>query len=369
MKNKDIIVITSKLEDIKRFETISKLSGYKVYFAENLKRACDMLEKFIPLAIIITPDSDIPPEAAAKEIKRFAPLLPLILALKSNKMPDEYRELFDDFMEFPWTEIELAKKLFSFENKKIIQDKSLNNKKIIKMIPLILLSLAIIIIPFIIITEGNKNNKSPENNYLPVKIPTSNISGFFSNANKLYIYDWLLESFYIYSKDNLEYISRANIYEIGTLIKDSGDKFFFVLTDSLKLEKRNKDSSYNIISSTKIAKPLKDICFDGMYVWRVEEDKIIKSINDDNLTEISKYNIPYQDIEYIGCDGYDIYYYTRSKIYHSTTDNPSVTDRYIISPDKKIISFDYKDNRIRYIYQENKNSYYNEIKILKGSPR
>ncbi len=50
--NNDIIVITKKIEEIKRFETIAKLLKLKIFFAENLNQLCNMLEKFIPLVLL-----------------------------------------------------------------------------------------------------------------------------------------------------------------------------------------------------------------------------------------------------------------------------------------------------------------------------
>ncbi|HOL63084.1 MAG: hypothetical protein ACP5SD_09920 [Elusimicrobiales bacterium] len=361
MKNKDVIIITQNLEDTKRMETIFQLAGYKPFFCRNINEASDMLEKFVPLALIITESSDPPAEIYAKEIKKIAPLLPVIIAQKNKDFVkrEEFRKIADEVIEFPWTEVELAKKLSLFESRKVVIEEK-PAKKIKNLTPIILITTLIMIIPFSATLFNKKESDKPKDERIIV--PTVNISGFFSHSGKTYIYDWLLQSFYIYDKDKLETIKNFPTSEIATIVKDGGEGFFFFITDNWEVKKRTKSGSYNIISSTKPAQAPKDICFDGMYVWMLTENNIIKSMNDDNLSQISRYNLPYDDIEYIGCDGYEIYYYSKSKIYASTTENPSVITKKLISPDKKILSFDYKGKKIRYIYQENSNSIYGEIK-------
>lgn len=363
MKNKDVIIIVQNLEDTKRMETIFQLAGYKPFFCRNINEAADMLEKFVPLALIITESYDPPSDIYAKEIKKIAPLLPVIIAQKNKDSikREEFRKIADDVIEFPWTEIELAKKLSLFESRKVvIEEKPV--KKIKNLTPIILIAIVIMIIPFFATLFNKKESDKPKEE--KIIIPTHNISGFFSFSGKTYIYDWLLQSFYIYDVHNLETIKNFQTSEIATTIKDGGEGFFFFITDNGEIKKRTKSGSYNIISSTRPPQIPKDICFDGMYVWILTENNIIKSMNDDNLSQISKYNLPYDDIEYIGCDGYEIYYYSKSKIYASTTENPSAIIKTLISPDKKILSFDYKNKKIRYIYQEKSNSIYGEIKTL-----
>lgn len=357
--NRDIIIISKNLENHKRIETLFSLIGYKPYFVEDINKLFGLMEKFIPFAIVIVEEKDIPLETYAREIKRFAPLIYIIALQKESSIltREKLLENFDYVIPSPWTDIELIKALKINENSKKIgineKEKKID-KKIISITVLFIVALSVNI-TFFIPQKNEEANKQEK-----ISIPKQTISGFYTKDDKLYIYDWILQSFYVYNKNNLQTIENFITPFVISNIKDGNDDFFFIINDENEIEKRIKNEKFNLISKIKYDEKIVDICFDKMYVWILTENSLIKSINNDTLTQLEKYDISNIKPKYLGCDKYEILYYTTSKIYKATTEKPTQIQIYKTSPNVKVIAFDYKNSKIRYIYTQNNKSYFIE---------
>ncbi|MEF3279394.1 MAG: response regulator [Elusimicrobiota bacterium] len=364
--NKNVIIITPKYEERRRFETIFKLLGYVPYFADNLNQSLNMLEQFAPLTILIAEREGTETETYIRELKRNFPLLPIIIAPSSTNR--HKKEIFlgcgaDFVLGVPWVEAEIAGILKSIENKKMTITEKNEIKRDKTAIKIIIAFILLSLLLFMLSIPQKKEEKTYKE-IDKIVIPTKNISGFLNINGKIYIYDWLLQSFYIFNKENrIESVRNFPTKEIATIVKDANNGFFFFITDSMEIEKRSKDDSFKLISKVKYENMPLDICFDGINVWILTKKELIKAINNDTLSQEATYSIPLDDIKYIGCSDYDIYYYSNSKIYHANTRSPNSIDNRITLPHKNIIAFDYKENKISYIYQQDKNSYYEEIKI------
>ncbi len=365
--NNDIIVITKKIEEIKRFETIAKLLKLKIFFAENLNQLCNMLEKFIPLVVIIVEDEDPPSELYFKEIKRIAPLLCVIIAMKekNSEKKKKYEKVFDGVLNYPWTEVELKNIINSILSIKLHPLKTEKNKIKINYI-LIPLITFIAIIFLTILLPSNKKQPLDKNNIKKIQIPSKNISGFFETGKRKYIYDWVIQAFYIYNENNeLETIKNLPTKEIITILKDGETGNFFTVSDEGEVIKRNKDESFSIVSRVKYLLKIEDLCYDGMYVWILTKGNLIKTLNNSELTTISTYSLPEENVKYLGCSSDEIYLYSPSKIYNTSTYEPNLIKTTLQSPSKKVIHFDYKNGKIIYIYEEDKKAYLEYIEKLK----
>ncbi|MCX7871551.1 MAG: hypothetical protein N2485_08335, partial [bacterium] len=73
-------------------------------------------------------------------------------------------------------------------------------------------------------------------------------------------------------------------------IKDSGSNFFFAITDEKEIKKILKDEKNTLISSVNY-NDIKDICFDGMYIWILEKENLTKALNNDTMSIIEKFSL------------------------------------------------------------------------------
>ncbi len=120
--NKDIIIISSQQENTKKMKTIIELCGYKGFFVEDLNEAFNITDKFVPLLIVIVDEEESKTEIFLKEIKRYMPLMPVIIMMsEKNHIRAEKLISFGAYsvIEFPWTEVEFAKKVEMLEIKNI----------------------------------------------------------------------------------------------------------------------------------------------------------------------------------------------------------------------------------------------------------
>lgn len=369
--NKDVIVISEKEENIKKLKTIFNLAGYNLYLSNDLNNAFNMIEKFLPLALIIVEEDEIKAEIYIKEIRRYLPLIPVIIMLNTKDHLKRERYLsygIYDVIEQPWTEITLATILNSIETKNIhnIDTKKKITKKIYKDIFYLSVTLILIIILFsitkILYIQKQENTKTTQ---LEATVPSVSISGFFEKNGYIYIYDWAIQSFYVinYRTSTLENIKYFFTPYIITSIKDSGTNSFFAITDTKDIKRFIKDDKIIELSSIRY-EDVKDICFDGMYIWILENEFITKALNNDTLSIIEKFNLPQQLIksEHITCNQNTIIYYTDSKAFISEIEKPTIITK-SINIHYKMSSVNIINNRIIFITPMKNKSYIKELII------
>jgi len=358
-----ILVLVQKEEEIKKFETIFALTDFSYSFVKSLNQAIEKMNKYRPSAIIISENIWPPPEIYINEIKRYFPDIPLIVALKAKDIVKKEKYISQNIyvIDFPWTEVELINTIRSIYEKKeeiiILKEKKLYMKYILLFILFFFLSSGIGIY---LVKTDKKNIKIDKN----ITIPSKNISGFFYKENNLYVYDWVIQSFYVFNEKKEMIIKSFITKDIISNLKDSGNGFFFAITDENEIKKINK-KDFTRISSKKFDEKIKDLCFDGAYVWILTSNHLIKSFNNDEMTEINRYMLSkplYAD--YIGCDSDDkIILYTPSKILVTSSENPKEIIKTITPPEFKVISFDYRKNKLRYIFESHNKSIYSETPI------
>lgn len=368
--NKDIIILASKEENIKKIKTICELSGYSAYFAYDLNDFFHIIERFIPLAVFIVEEDEEKTAIFLREIKRHFPLLPIIIMMseKNHVKREKYSSTgVFDVIEFPWTEISFAKTINSVENLNLKIEKE--EKKVTKKLNLSLTSVisSVLIFTLVLIipimfnkTQNNISSKPKE-----ISIPSSTISGFFVRGNEIYVYDWAVQTFYILDREKKEIIKTKKFFTpyIITLIKDSNHNFFFALTDTGEIKKILKDEKFTEIASIK--KPdTKDICYDGMYVWIFEDHYINKSLNNDQLSVMENYILSDElsGAKFISCENETLIYYTGSKLIKTSTLNPLKINSSMTFP-YQISAFNINNGNIIYINNQKDISILKEIKF------
>ncbi len=188
-------------------------------------------------------------------------------------------------------------------------------------------------------------------------IPSNTVSGFITINNKLYIYDWVIQSFYVFDYKSKELLETKKFFTpyIITTIKDTRADFFLAITDSGEIKKFLKDNKFTEISSTLYTKP-KDLCYDGMYVWIVNDDELIKAINNDALTPLESHPLEddFKKVEHIICYKNNLYFYINRSLIKTDETRPfdkisKITLPYTISAIDLI-----SEGKIGYIKQNNR---------------
>lgn len=370
--SKDLIVISEKEENIKRLKTISTLAGYNLFVGNELQDAVKMIERFLPLAIIIVDEDEAKTEVYIKEIKRQLPLIPIIIMLETKDHQKRERYLLSgiyDVIEQPWTEIALSTTLHSLEIK-AIQNKEFSNQ-IKKSSYKNILSLILIIIPILLILlllskllylEKQKEEKKKEKD---ISVPSVNISGFFQKDGFLYLYDWAIQSFYVidYQRSTLESTKYFFTPYIITSIKDTGANSFFAITDTNEIKRFSKDEKLTQLSSIRYDN-VKDLCFDGMYIWIVEDGFISKALDNDKLTIVERFSLPQNlsKTEHLICTKDKLLYYISPYLFIADAEKPNVVKRDMKFP-YKVNALNIINNKILFITPSHNKSYIKEIAI------
>jgi hypothetical protein len=366
IEKKFIIVIVQKEEEKKRFETIFSLTDFSYSFVKSLNEAFNKINEYKPFALIISENIWPPVDIYISEIKRYFNDIPIIVALKAKDIVKKEKYLSEGLyvMDFPHTEIDLINIIRTIDEKK--EEKVIEKeKKLYTKYFLPILILFFLLTGLGIYITGKTQKEKNKTDTSKIVIPSRNISGFFYNENKLYIYDWFIQSFYIFDEKKDLSIKSFITKDILKLIKDSSESYFFAVNDENEIEKINK-KDLKILSTKKTEEKIKDLCFDGAYIWILTDSYLIKSLNNDEITEINRYILSEQlkQAEYIGCDKDDkIVLYTPSKIIITSSQNPNEILKTIIPPEFKVLSFDYRENKLKYILELHEKSIYTELPL------
>lgn len=369
MINRDIIILVQNEYDRERLSRLFEYMGYTPLFVSNLNELFKILEKIIPLTVFILESTDPAPEIIIREIKRITPLLPvnIIMKEKNHIKKEKYTELgVFDTIETPWTSeniLEIIKKIENYKFESNIKNETITkNIILIGILAISLISMVIFFISHIKQKDKDLNRNQP----LTMTLPSKNISGYFKKQNKLYIYDWLIQSFYTYNTttDKLENVRLFKTSKIGIIVKDMKDFFAFV-NDEYEIEKRLKDENFTLISKIKFGDRIDDLCYDNMYIWMLSENNLYKMINNDRLTTTEVYTLDKnKNIKYIACSKYKLYFYTPSQILYSHQEKPDELKFYSESPSRNIIYFDYEYDNENFIYISTKGNK-SELKITR----
>ncbi|MGC9070897.1 MAG: hypothetical protein ACP5IO_06280 [Elusimicrobiales bacterium] len=368
--NKDIIVISAREENIKKMKTILDLCGYKGYFASDLNDVFSITEKFVPLSIVIVEEEEAKTEIFLKEIKRYMSLIPVIIMMseKDHIKREKYISIGANIViEFPWSDVDFAKKIEMLEIKNIeVENRQKESKKRIKNQAIVLsIFLFIFVLALIIPVKFlSKTKEVAKKDFF--SIPSTSISGFIKKDNKLYVYDWVIQSFYVFDYQTKELIETKKFFTpyIITLIKDTTANFFFAITDSGEIKKFLKDNRFTEFSST-LYPYAKDLCYDGMYVWIANDEYLIKALNNDLLTPVERYPLKQElsKIQHIACAKNNIYYYINNTLIKTEEKRPFDKISKISLPYRILFIDLMSDEKIAYIKQDKEKSQLFEIEI------
>lgn len=369
--NKDVLVIAKKEENIKRIKTIFELIGYNFFIADDINSAFRVIEKFIPLAIIIVEEDEETTSIYVREIKRYSPLLPIIILMneKNHQKREKYLNEVHEVIEYPWTEIMLAETLNILEIKKIksLKVKDSYEKKISKNLThIFMISFGVMFISIILLKlTPSKKNENKVITHHEFKIPSKNISGFFERQNYYYVYDWAIQSFYVSDRKDGSLINIKNFFTpyIITSIKEGGSSFFFALTDNNEIKKILKDEKFRELYTLSGYKNIADICYDGMYIWVLNETNIMKILDSEKNEIIERYNLPDEIIgaNHLSCDNDKLFYYKEPNIYIASLKNPIKIEKKITTK-HRILSLNSVNGKTFFIAHLSGNSYIEELK-------
>ncbi|PIS46549.1 MAG: hypothetical protein COT17_08070 [Elusimicrobia bacterium CG08_land_8_20_14_0_20_51_18] len=369
---RDLIIISSEEKDRLLLRNILSGIGAVPLFALDLNEALNLLGKTSPRAVFIAESKDPPSEILLREIRRAAPLLPLVVLLR-NRDASKAVELMKlgafDCAQPPWTEEELLplfKKSLSLAGAEIRFREPVKNLFLKSAV----LSLALLAAAWGLFYLGRSSEKGKYEALLKtekVLLPDKNISGIFFDGGSVYLTDWLLQSVYRYSKKDLKLLSVKKLPgEIPVAAADQPANFI-VMNDDNIAERRLKDEKYTLLSRTRPVKGVSELCFDGMYLWTFDkkEYRLQKRMNNDALDLLAEFPLPSKNVRNLACGNKFLLYYDsrlRSLLKASPEDPQKILFESPLE-ETKIISMAYDGSAFWYVYEEGGSAFLKSGKI------
>lgn len=308
------IIAISHENEIATLRTFFKLAGADPVFARDLNDAFELIERTQPVAIFVTENSDPSAEICLRELKRHTPSLPVCIMLKKRDSEAERKYLrlgAFSCIQYPWAP-EDAASVFSLARASILKKIEFKPRK--KRIWPVVAAASIVFILAVSLSYFYGIKKEREKTLkaiypTSVKIPDHNISGILFDSENVYLYDWLLQTVFKYSQKDLSPARAKKIpYIIYRYAADFITQFVF-LSDDGYLIRRAKDEELTILEKSGPFSGFSQFCFDGIYVWSLDEkDNIIrKRVNNAQLNELQSFPLNSRPMA-ISCSTTNIYY-------------------------------------------------------------
>ncbi len=330
---REIIAISNENE-IATLRTFFRLAGADPVFARDLNDAFELIERTQPVAVFVTENSDPSAEICLRELKRHTPSLPVCIMLKKRDSESERKYLrlgAFSCIQYPWAPEEAAS-VFSLTRTAILKKIEFKPRK--KKIWPIITATSVLFILTVFFSYFYGIKKERENTLKAiypdsVKIADDNISGILFDSENVYLYNWLLQTIFKYSQKDLSSAKVKKIpYDIYRYASDFITQFVF-LSDDGYLVRRAKDEQFTILEKSGPFSGFSQFCFDGIYVWTLDEKENIlkKRINNAELNELQSFQLNSRPIA-ISCSTKNIYY-----AYNDYYEKASVSDpqRIIVS--------------------------------------
>ncbi|GAB4032469.1 MAG: hypothetical protein Fur0012_11060 [Elusimicrobiota bacterium] len=310
---REIISISSENE-LPALRTLFKLAGANAVFARDLNDAFELIERTEPIAVFVTENSDPSAEICLRELKRHTPSLNVCVLLKNRDSERERQYLrlgAFSCISHPWTPEEAAT-VFSMARPVLL--KKIEFKKRKKPATLLWAAAALTLSTLIFLSyiSGIKKEKAntikaiyPSN----VKISDPNISGIFFDEGNVYLYDWLLQTVFKYSKKDLSpSMARKLPYDIYRYGSDFITQAVFLSDDGF-LIRRAKDESLTVLDKSGPFSGFSQFCFDGIYVWTLDEKEglLAMRINNRELEILKSFPLQRKP-QAISCSARNLYY-------------------------------------------------------------
>ncbi len=311
--NREIIVLCAESE-ISKLKTLFILAGASAVYPRDLNEAFELLERTEPSAFFISQKSEPSAEICLRELKRHSPSLPVCVLLE--KRDDETERFYLRMGAFscikpPWTPEEAAE-VFKLSRQPLLKNFVFKEKKKSRAPMILLLSLLFILLSFASYKYGAgasaRKFAQKEKNF-SIKLPGSNPSGIFFSENKVNVYDWLLQTVFSYSmKDKLPGPAVKTGGEIYTYVSDFITQAVF-LSDEGYLHRRAKDGQLTLLEKNGPFRDFSQFCFDGVYVWTLDEKNRIlsKRMNNSSLEKLKDFELSKSPVLF-ACDKKNLYY-------------------------------------------------------------
>lgn len=310
---REIISISSENE-LPQLRTLFKLAGADAVFARDLNDAFELIERTEPIAVFVTENSDPSAEISLRELKRHTPSLNVCVLLKNRDSEKERQYLrlgAFSCIHHPWTPEEAAA-VFSMARpvllKKIEFKKRRKPSYLIWAAGLIALS-AMIFFSYLSGIKKEKANTFKAIHPSSVKIPDPNISGIFFDEGNVYLYNWLLQTVFKYSKKELSPSTVRKLpYDIYRYASDFITQAVFLSDDGFIL-RRAKDENLTVLDKSGPFSGFSQFCFDGIYVWTLNEKEgsLDRRINNRELEILKTFPLQTKP-QALACSGRNLYY-------------------------------------------------------------
>ncbi len=284
--------------------------GADAVFAADLNDALPLLEKARPAAVFAADGGEPPLEIQLREIRRAAPLLPVIPLLKRRDAARAV-ELMKagalDCAQSPWTEEELRplyRKAVRLSGTPVELDSSaLRYRR---------RSAALGLAAFFAFAGfagglyyGFKKYSPKAVQPRTFALPYAHPTGIIVKKDSVLISDWFSQGLYEHSYRNFNITKVTSLPQTVPAAMASSQDALWLAGVNGAVEKRLLDARYSAVSRTPPLSPAPDgVCFDGLYFWTAHSASgaITKRMPGDALTEIRKFRYPGKQLSAFTCD-------------------------------------------------------------------
>lgn len=342
------IIVLSHESEISKLRTLFALAGADAVYPRDLNETLELLERTEPCAVFVSENAEPSAPISLRELKRHSPSVPVcVLMSKRDEETERYYIRHGAFscIKYPWTP-EDASQVLKIARKPLLKKLEFKErKKYTKTIlsAVFILAISISYFSYIYGFKSAKEKILSQNKNDTVRIHLSHPSGIFFSKDKVFVYDWLLQSAFSYRENDKTPMDTVKIPgEIYTYAADFFTQAVF-LSDEGIIHRRAKDKNLSVLEKAGPFKDFSQFCFDGVYVWTLDEKNKILSqrINNKDLEKIKDY--PVSKIPILFSCSQEKFYY----LYEGHYDSALLKD-----PEKIIYSAKYSLQGIPYAFAQ-----------------
>lgn len=305
-----VLAVCSSEKDRAVLRGVFRNLGADAVFAADLNDALPLLEKARPAAVFVADGGEPPPEIQLREIRRAAPLLPVIPLLKrrdASRAVELMKAGALDCAQSPWTEEELRplyRKAVRLSGTPIELDSSALRRR--------RRSAALGLAAFFAFAGFAGGLYYGYRTYSPKAVqprtfalPYAHPTGIIARKDSVLISDWFSQGLYEHSYKNFNITKVTSLPQTVPAAMASSQDALWLAGVSGVVEKRLLDARYSPVSRTPPLSPPPDgACFDGLYFWTAHSASgtITKRMPGDALTEIRKFKYPGRQLAAFTCD-------------------------------------------------------------------
>jgi CheY-like chemotaxis protein len=284
--------------------------GADLVFAADLNDALALLEKVRPAAVFFADGDDPPAEIQLRELRRAAPLLPLVPLLRrrdATRAVELMKGGALDCAQSPWTAEELRplyRKALRLAGTALELDTGALRARRRSFTAGLALFFAFAGFAGGLY-YGYKRYSPKAVQPRTFALPYAHPSGIVARKDSVLVSDWFSQGLYEHSYRNFGITKVTSLPQtVPAAMAASQDALWLAGVNGV-VEKRLLDARYTPVTRTPPLSPVPDgVCFDGLYFWTAHSASgtITKRMPGDALQEIKKFKYPGRRLTAFTCD-------------------------------------------------------------------